>query len=282
MRKLLISAFVAVCLMMAVPSAPRPQIMAPIIAGGYQPPAVCASPGAGITNVGCYLPSSFVCAGGCSNGGSILTWVDLSGTNNNLVQGAFPLLSGSHATAPALWEGAQINGLPGALFDGSTSSYAFQKPFSFYDGNGNVATIFVVAKATGAGAILGGIAQAANVPLIYRAHSTSQQGLGLLVDTCVSYGATWSGTTAADTSWHQMNAVYVGSGDATFRIDEGSDGASSAGDTVEGLETALGVQSCTAAEYYPGYISAFIVFIGGMTTMQVEAKETLLNAMFGI
>ena len=89
-----------------------------------------------------------------------------------------------------------------------------------------------------------------------------------------------TGTTNADSSWHQMNVVFSGSA-VTFRLDRAADGTGTVF-TPSAVIKGIADGSCSSSERMDGYLAEAILYTTALSGTDVTTNETYLHNKYGL
>ena len=89
-----------------------------------------------------------------------------------------------------------------------------------------------------------------------------------------------TGTTNADSSWHQLNVVMDAS-TLTFRKDRASDGTGTHF-TSSAVIKGIADGSCSSSERMDGYLAEAILYTTALSGTDVTTNETYLHNKYGL
>lgn len=209
----------------------------------------------------CITYASSVC-GTPTTGTAITAWADRSGNANNLTRTA----------GTCTFNSSQVNAKPAVTF----AACGFSIGTGIGPGGGTW-TIFSVLKdsATGTGyaAFLGGTT---GTLLVYSGGSAQKQQS---VD--IQGVATFTGTAAQTTTWHQGNLVfknYASGNSFAFRLDRAADGSG-----IPGTGNNATSANTTVGNATPTYqLAELIYYNSALTSTQITQVETYLNNKYGL
>lgn len=232
----------------------------------YVPPAptVTGSGPGGIsaTSLGAwYRSDSLTCTGGCTGTNVVTSLNDKSTNARNCVTTASPTFVAS-----------AVNTQPGVLFTAASSQFCTMSSAVAWSGN---TTVFAVLSCTSSGgsykAILGQTS-GANAFNYYtcgtQENQIQQSGVGVLA----------TGTTAADTSYHQIGVTYNNSAYA-FYIGSGTDGSGTATGTVSASSNQIG--SAGGGDFAPYTLVEFFVYTRTLTGPEITSVQSYLHGRYG-
>lgn len=215
----------------------------------------------GQTTQGCVLPSttgfagiwdistSAICSGSCAGGSNVTSVSDTGPAGNTLT-------AGTAGTFVSSWQ----NGLPALNFDGSSVYYTIGGG-SPTPQTGSI-TIFFVGQLNSIGAkgVISSQATAGSFAYYFPyVASTTLQGADQ--DLVAPIGG---GSSAADTSPHQINVVWTDGVSAVFRKDRASDGsASGTGINITQAIAEIGRDQTGGSGQYGNYKLGFLAIYNG-------------------
>lgn len=204
------------------------------------------------------------CSGSpCTNGATQTTWADKSVNGNTATQ---------TGVGPDIYNTSQINGQPAVTFSASTFTWA--TPINLQ----TASTIFTVMKLTTTAAnqvlVTGTVAGAVVQLLAFNNSGIKEQGFSTGVVNAF-------GTTAADTSWHQINSTYDNT-TAVLRIDRASDGSTVLSSAILQNSTGFGSYTPGGIFSFTGQLAELIIYNRVLTGPEITQVETYLNGRYGL
>jgi hypothetical protein len=206
------------------------------------------------------------CGGACTDGASQTTWADKSSNANNASFSTGPCSAG---TAP-IYHTNQIGGKPAVTFVVTNSSCMGISAVNLQ----TASTIFAVARANSTGNTNPIISGGTN-SYVLNLTRTTEQGA-----TKSNIAVIGDGTTAADTSWHQINQTYNGT-TLTMRLGSATDGSANPGIAITANENLIGADN-GSAQKFGGQIAEIIVYNRVLNGTEIGEVEAYLNGRYGI